>query len=264
MTERDPPNSAPASSASASTLRAPSPEAAELEARAADARAQAEASEHSKADEERARREKAAAAAQAERASEARAPTGFVRSMRFFYLGGLGVVGLAVFFGMLTEVDGPMPWPVVAGVVSGYAAVLTGFALDNALWRRRLPFPINGFDVIEGKSRADSDEAPIVGFTIRIEVAGDTKARDQTLEILAGRVNAILKKDSDLKDSSGKYEWRVNDGTLTGSCSFQIYTTRVIERWLRSDVRLLAKVTRIERVYVNARYTGDTFSLPSS
>lgn len=241
----------------------------ELARRAAEADEEARAVEQRKRDAAQAEADEASAEAAAKQRDAAKAPTSFVRSTRFFYLASLGVVGGVSVVVLLLE-GIAMPWDSIGGAAAAWTVVVAGLALDHAMWRRRLPFTLVGYDRIGGTDRTGDDMAPWVAFTVQIIVKDDVpvaakEAVRRTLQILASRVNARQRK---LKDArfGGEQVWRVQEEgpfLARGQATFGIYTTRLLEKWLRRDVRLLEKIAPVERVVVDARYTGRGFRLPS-
>lgn len=263
MVERD--DDAPSTSASAGALRGPSKEEAELEARAAEAKA----AEQALVDAAARKRDAAAKRERDERAArardDARAPTGFMRSMRAFtgMMGGMLLLVAAA----TNALEGPIfAWRWWGVAVAAWASVMGVLALDARTWRRRLGFALDGFDHISGVDSSGSDRAPWVRFEVRVlPRADDPAARAacaRVLEILSSRVNVMIAKDKDLSPTD-EQRWRVDaKGVCTGESTLAIYTTRLLEKWLRSDVALHHKSHAVERVEFRARYTGASTRIP--
>ncbi len=237
----------------------------ELESSAAAATRDAQAAADARRnDEQRAARQTVQKRTRKER-SAARAPISFFSSMRFFGLAGVLLIGGVV--GAVAHLENAkMPWPEIAAAVGAWAAVVALLALDNATWRWRLPFRVTGYQHIDGSDGTAGDYAPWIAFRVEIVTKGDASARAhvaKVLGILESRANKEGFSDKDTK-YGGAQVWRVHEnGSVAGQGTFAIYTTRIIERWLRREVRLLARVVPVEKVVVSAKYTGSGYRLPS-
>lgn len=263
MVERD--DDAPSTSASAGALRPLSKEEAELEARAAEAKAAEQSLVDEAARKQEAARQRERDKRVARARDDARAPTGFMRSMRAF-TGMMG--GMLLLVGAATNaLEGPLfAWRSWAVVTAVWASVMGALALDARTWRRRLGFALDGFDHISGVDASGSDRAPWVRFEVRVVPRDDDSAARaacaRVLEILASRVNVMIAKDKDLSPSE-EQRWRVDaKGACTGESTLAIYTTRLIEKWLRSDVALHHRTHAVARVEFRARYTGASTRIP--
>ena len=215
-------------------------------------------------DEQRAKkaeREKQHAAERKQRISDRSAP-GYFGQMRFFTLAGTLVFGGAALGGAWSEGANVLPLITWALPVLVIAFVVTW--LDALTWRRRLPFLVTGDDVISGSDGTDSDRVPWLRVTVRIVLREPFAhpAVDSTLQVLAARVNTAMKKEQG--DSfEPKQHWRVKDGVLRGEVDKSLYTTRMLEKWLRREVRLLHQVAPVKHVEVSAAYTGSSSWAPS-
>jgi hypothetical protein len=101
---------------------------------------------------------------------------------------------------------------------------------------------------------------------VRVALRDDSQdaraARARAVDVLVSRCNAMLNKDEDLKPTAGQW-WRLHeDGSCRGECTFEIYTTRRLEKWMRGEVALLAKAHPVEKVIVSARFTGSSSRIP--
>ena len=209
--------------------------------------------------------QKEAAARKRHKKDAQRAPTSFVRTTRFFLTAAAGLVGVVVVVVLAVE-GAALPWAWIVGAFGAWVALSTAFAVDHALWRARLPFKLVGYDQIGGSDRTDDDEAPFVAFRVQVvpqDAGADRAPIAAALSILAARVNAVMTANEDAKFRA-EQAWRQDgDDAVVGEASFSIYTTKVLEEWLRDDAQLLARVVPLQRVVVDARYTGRGFTLPS-
>jgi hypothetical protein len=83
------------------------------------------------------------------------------------------------------------------------------------------------------------------------------------LDLLIAHVGELMAKDTDAKPGAGR-TWHRIDHAVQGEAGNPIYSERVIERWLRNEARLLAKVYPVERITVSARYTGGGYHVSST
>lgn len=201
-------------------------------------------------------------------AAEARAPVGFFRSMRGFGVIMLtGVVGVSVLaFGLH---DAALPWGTLGAAGAAWALVVALLVIDNVTWRGRLPFRLEGYDHIGARAPDRDGVAPWmrVAVTVRLADGVDAAAAAphvaRVLGILASRVNKEMTGDPDRRFDADQ-RWKVADGTAEGETTYSFYTRRLCERWLRREVRLLARAFPLERVVVRAAYTGSGYDLPSA
>lgn len=212
-------------------------------------------------------REKEQREAREKKERAARAP-GFFRSMRFFGLAMSGLVALVFFVSAALE-EHWWNWQIVGGVLGAWAMVAALFGLDAATWRGRLPFKLVGFQTIGGKDDTSASRVPWLAFELElrfVDSAGAQRGTEplaRTMEILGNRINRAMQKDSEA-DFSGGRVWRVTEaGVLRGEATLQVYTTRLIEKWLRREVRLLHAAYPVAEVIVRARYTGSSYMTSS-
>ena len=204
-------------------------------------------------------RSAAAAASSAEerrRRAQARAPIGFVGSPRFMVMAlSGGLIGMS-----WVALHEALP-AVVNGAALAWLVVTAAIVIDVYTWRRRLGFTLEGYERIDGTSPAEDGFAPWIAFSVAIylrDVSADAvRQRDRVLEMLITRIDKMHKADNDL--SSRAPVWHRSDTATAGDTGYPIYAKRVIERWLRREVRLLAAAYPIDRVVVSARYTGGGF-----
>lgn len=209
-------------------------------------------------------REKEAANEAAKLEDAKRAPGSF-SSMRFLGVGFAGLMLFTIIGSIWLEDDFAATrwfWPAVP--VWGLAMLF--LIIDGLTWRARLPFKLMGYERINGTDKSGSSRAPYIRFEVRITLAGHAshEAVAQTLEILGKRVNAIMFADKEA-DFGGAKVWRVSGGmSVGGQASRAVYTSRVIEKWLRKEVRLLHAAVPVSQVWINAEYSGDTYWVSSS
>jgi hypothetical protein len=191
---------------------------------------------------------------------------GFFSTVRFFGLAMVGLIGGTIVGSAWLEGDEWWKSPIVAGIFAAWGAIVFVFWLDSATWKGLLPFKVEGMETIHGRDKSGDSRAPYIAFDIHIRFVGvgDNQARNKVLEILAERINRVLKKDGDM-NLNEKRVWRVADGGhLRGEGSRALYTQRLIEAWLRREVRLLHRAFPVGAVTVIATYTGDSFRVSSS
>lgn len=186
-----------------------------------------------------------------------RAPTAFHRTTRAFALGMLQLLALAAFAGLWLEGVDVTTW--LLAFEASWLLVSGAVLLDHHTWRARLPFELQGYDTIEGTDTTDDDTAPFVHVRVTIEADGDLTPAHTALVILATRMNRTLQSDSDTASAKA---WQVDGPCAEGEATFSLYTTRVLEAWLRREVCLAAKASPIRRVRVYASYTGYGYRLP--
>ncbi|MBL8914571.1 MAG: hypothetical protein JNM17_27960 [Archangium sp.] len=230
------------------------------EKEAAEARDKAESESRDKQRE----REKEAAAARAKVENARRAPGSF-SSMRFLGVGFAGLMLLTIIGSIWLEDDFAATrwfWP----AVPVWLLAMLVLIIDGLTWRARLPFKLIGYETIEGTDKTGSNHAPYIRFEVRITLQGHAshEAVAHTLEILGKRVNAMMFADKEA-DFGGAKVWRVSvRNSVGGQASRAIYTGRVIEKWLRKEVRLLHKAVPVSQVTVEATYSGDSYWVSSS
>lgn len=193
-----------------------------------------------------------------------RAP-GFFSTTRFFALAMVGLIFATIVGSAWLEGDTWWRSPVVAGLGAAWLLITAVLWLDSVTWRRLLPFEVEGLETINGKDASGDSDVPYIAFELHLRFVGvgDDQARDKTLEILGARVNRALQKDSEL-DFNGQRVWRVlGGGRLRGEGTRMLYTQRLIERWLRREVRLLHRAFPVGAVTVHATYTGKSFRTSS-
>lgn len=163
--------------------------------------------------------------------------------------------------------DVPALSPLPLWLVLGWLGVVAALYVDTVTWRARLPFRVEGYTVIDGVSPPDEGYAPWIALRVRIELKKPTpeaaSQRGRTLDLLVGRVTQMLAEDTDVNPGPDQV-WRRNGDEAVGQAGFPIYTARVIERWLRRDVRRLARAYPVDGVVVTARYTGSGYHVFSS
>ena len=238
---------------------------AEIAAREADgdraARSRRGRAAQSEADRAKRRRKK-------QHASEARAPIGFFRSMRGFgMIMVTGLIGVSVL--ALQLHDATLPWASIGIAAAAWAVIVGALLIDNLTWRRRLPFRLEGYEHIAARAPDGDDVAPWVRVSVALHLADGVDAAAaaphaaRVLDILASRINKKMASDRD-RDFDKDQRWKVADGAAEGESTYAFYTQRLCERWLRREVRLLARAFPLERVVVRAAYTGRGYDIPSS
>lgn len=220
---------------------------------------QATAREEAERRSEAARKARAQEARRTEqkRARDRFAPAGFFRSMRFFWLAAAALVMLVILGVMTMEGDLTTHARYLAPVAVLWLIAFTVLWFDAATWRKRLPFPVEGDLVIEGEDRTGDSEVPWIAVTVEIVLAqaASHEALRHTLEVLASQANRLLVDDKEAR-FGGEKVWRADAAQASGQTDPSFWTTRLLERWLRNEVRLLHQVAPISRVKVHARYTG--------
>ncbi|MBL8919732.1 MAG: hypothetical protein JNJ54_12770 [Myxococcaceae bacterium] len=191
-----------------------------------------------------------------------RAPAGFFRSMRFW---GLAFAGLLMLVALLVIVMEGDP-ATQARYLAPFAVIwLIAFAVlwvDSATWRQRLPFVVEGDLEIEGEDRTGDSEVPWIAVKVEIVLAqgGSHEAVGHTLQLLASRANRLLADDKEAR-FGGAQVWRPGQSQVAGETDPSFWTTRVLERWLRNEVRLLHRGVPVAKVKVHARYTGSGYRI---
>jgi hypothetical protein len=208
----------------------------------------------------RQRAEKKQARRESRRQERAQQAPGFFGSMRFFLwmavslLGGVAVIVLL----SVGQIEEGSDWLVPAAI--GWAAVLPLAWLDARTWRTRLPFPVHGDRRILGSDTTDDSHVPWIEVRVELFVGRSdaSAAVEQVLRLLASRANRLHRNDKEA-NFGGARVWRVDGRVVRGETTLAFWTTRVLEKWLRRDVRFLQRVVRVEQVRVRARYTGDSY-----
>lgn len=228
----------------------------------AEARAEERKVLEAEAEAARATQRKEAAEATKRREGDRRAP-GYFSQMRFVGLMAVALVAGALLGGAWSE-GAPVGPVFLYGAPVWALAVLVTW-VDSLTWKKRLPFEVRGEDVISGTDGTGSDRVPWIGVTIRVVLQANAThpAVNTTLQVFASQMNTMMKADTDASFTD-QQRWLVKHGLLRGETTKAMYTTRMLEKWLRREVRLLHEVARIERVEVSAAYTGSSYWAPSS
>lgn len=251
----------PSSPATAELLRGPNADALELERREADAARIASDVEAARADVEARAAEAARAADHARKREQSKAPIGFFRSMRFFWLA-LSAVSIGVVALVVEDVR-------VAFAFAAWFVVFGALFVDARTWRRRLPFVVDGYDTIHGEDHSDRNHGTWLRVQLTIKLATTSSdalaARKSACAVLVACMNAGLAADKSLDDDDRKKQaWRMTNDGCVGGASLALFITRQLERWLRNEATLCARVGGVDRVVVDARYTQDRFWVSSS
>lgn len=190
-----------------------------------------------------------------------RAPIGFFGSLRFLglLLGG-GMVGAAL--GVLKVLHVPIPTIGAVWLGIAWLIVIVVLLVDFLTWRVRLPFRLDGYEHIDGTSPAQSGYVPWIDLRVEIHLckvtAESERQRNRVLDLLAARIEQMLLGDKNANCGPAQ-AWSRKDEFVSGQVGNSVYSTRLIERWLRRDVRRLAKAYPVDRVVVVARYTGSGY-----
>lgn len=203
----------------------------------------------------------ARAAAKLERSrSRARNAPGFFGSMTFVWFLATALLALALAF--VLAFQGQLEqyglWFGPPAIVWAIAFLI--FWMDAVTWRSRLPFRLTGDRVIHGRDNTDSDEVPWIEVQVTVELTGSgaQTAVEHALQLLATRANRLLRGDKEA-NFGGDRIWRVEGNIVRGETDPSFWTTRVLEKWARRDLRLLRKITPIHQIKVHARYTGRSY-----
>ena len=206
---------------------------------------------------------------QRRRRRQAQAPSSFLRStaaMRAWLA--LGLLLALAGAGLLDPTVRPLAEAVVpvGGLLVGVYLALS--ALSQAGWRARLPFQLVGFDTIEGEDDSDEEHVPWIAFEITVRLRREdpraVAAVEDALKILASRANAEMAADESRGFGAARFFGLAPGHRVLGEGTAALYTTSLLQRWLRREMRLVAHETGlVESVVIDARYTGQSYHLSS-
>lgn len=216
---------------------------------------------------ERAKQERAAAAAAREarrdakrslsaREKDARVP-GFGAQPRFELLkvAFIGLVLLGAIGPLVPDVGLHRAWYAACAL---WALLLTLALVDALTWRRRLPFSLIEPDRLTGHpdSRDDYSTWIEVGVSVVLRDGSTPPALATALELLVTRLNRLMGEDQDF---SGALAWRSRaPNAVGGHVDHRFFSARVLEKWLRREVRLLHGAHPVERVETTLGWSQHT------
>ena len=91
-----------------------------------------------------------------------------------------------------------------------------------------------------------------------------TRELAAVLELFAERLNDAQQANKHFATSVER-PWRVVAGeSLTGELDGSMWGSRLLERWVVRDLRLLHRICPIREVVVEARYTGATYRIATT
>lgn len=189
-----------------------------------------------------------------------RAPAGFFLSMRFWGLAFAAGLMLIVLLVIVMEGNPATQAPWLVPFAAIWLLAFAVLWVDSATWRKRLPFVVEGDLEIEGEDRTGEGVVPWIAVRVDLELqqAAPHPAVGHALQLLANQANRLLADDKEA-NFGGAQVWRAGEAHVAGETDASFWTTRVLERWLRNEVRLLNKAVPVARVKVHARYTGSGY-----
>ncbi len=186
---------------------------------------------------------------------------GVAVTSRFTLVRGVGLVSAVVALGVAAILDDPRAWlPWLAAVPATCLALGLFFWFDALTWRRRLPWALEGDRIIEGLATTSAVHGDVIRVTVTV-----TLRSGEVHPVLTTALILLARQAQALKPEGVRGYWQMVPGTTRaeGDSNFDFFEGRVLERWLRRDLRLVHRITPVERVTVHAEFAG-TFQLDTT
>jgi hypothetical protein len=181
-----------------------------------------------------------------------------------------GRIGLALMVGGVATAVSWNVWGARQSVwpLALCALAVAAFVAQGWWWPRHLPFRLTDADRVRGeRPSAGKGQIPYVHFTITVHRKDKSQGESElaaVLELFAERLNDAQQANKHFATSVER-PWRVVAGeSLTGELDGSMWGSRLLERWVVRDLRLLHRICPIREVVVEARYTGATYRIATT